>query len=143
VPEPDWERDDDTFAALRVELDEYFRGVRTCFDLELDPEGTPFQRRVWQALVEIPFAQTRSYGALARSLGIPGAARAVGRANGRNPIAIVIPCHRVIASDGSLAGYAGGVAVKRWLLEHEGSNRPTARNTRWLHAAGTDRLQLG
>jgi len=103
-------------------LREYFAGERSDFgDLELDPEGTDFQRRVWNALLEIPFGVTRSYGELAQAVGSPGAARAVGLANGSNPLWIVIPCHRVIGSDGSLTGYGGGLDRKRWLLEHEGA----------------------
>jgi len=103
----------------RRQLESYFAGRRRAFDLPLEPRGTPFQREVWQALRAIPFGETRSYGELARQLGRPAATRAVGAANGRNPIAIVIPCHRVIGADGSLTGYGGGMERKRWLLEHE------------------------
>jgi methylated-DNA-[protein]-cysteine S-methyltransferase len=103
----------------RVELDEYFAGRRTSFDIPLDPRGTPFQRVVWEALRAIPFGKTRSYGDLAAAIGRPKASRAVGAANGQNPIAIVIPCHRVIGADGSLTGYGGGMARKEWLLRHE------------------------
>ena len=91
------------------------------FDIPLAPRGTPFQQRVWQLLVQIPYGRTTSYGALARELGSPEASRAVGLANGRNPIAIVIPCHRVVGSDGSLTGYGGGLDRKRWLLDLERS----------------------
>lgn len=105
--------------ALAEQLAAYFAGSRTAFDLALDPVGTPFELAVWAALREIPFGQTRSYGQLARSLGNPAAVRAVGRANGRNPLAIVVPCHRVIGAGGTLVGYAGGVERKRWLLDHE------------------------
>jgi methylated-DNA-[protein]-cysteine S-methyltransferase len=101
------------------QLEDYFAGRSTTFDLPLDPRGTEFQRSTWRALLDIPFAVTWSYGQLARVVGRPRASRAVGAANGRNPIAIVIPCHRVIGSDGSLTGYGGGVRAKRWLLEHE------------------------
>ncbi len=103
----------------REQLGEYFQGRRTAFDLPLAPPGTPFQRAVWKELCAIPFGQTLSYGELARRVGRPGAARAVGAANGQNPIAIIVPCHRVIGADGSLTGYGGGVERKRWLLAHE------------------------
>lgn len=105
--------------AAAQQLGEYFAGTRTSFDLTLDPVGTPFQLRVWQALRDIPFGQTRTYAEQARVVGEPGAARAVGAADGRNPLSIVVPCHRVLGSSGSLTGYAGGVASKAWLLGHE------------------------
>ena len=105
-------------AAVR-QLEAYFAGDRTHFDLPLDMRGSPFQRCVWSALVDIPFGATRSYADLARLLDRPTAARAVGAANGRNPISIIVPCHRVIAGDGALTGYAGGIEAKRWLLAHE------------------------
>jgi methylated-DNA-[protein]-cysteine S-methyltransferase len=111
---------DPVLAAARAQLEEYFAGSRQTFDLPLDPAGTPFQRAVWSALVAIPFAATASYGEVAARVGRPRAVRAVGAANGRNPIAIVIPCHRVIGSDGTLTGYGGGLPTKRWLLAHEG-----------------------
>ena len=112
-------RDDTAFGSAREQLDAYFAGDLTTFDLPVKPEGTEFQQRVWKALQEIPFGQTCSYGELASSLGDPGASRAVGLANGRNPISIVIPCHRVIGADGSLTGYGGGIERKRFLLDHE------------------------
>lgn len=115
--------DDGAFAEVARQLAEYFAGTRATFDLPLAPHGTPFERRVWAALREIPCGETRSYGELARALG--SSARAVGRANARNPIAIVVPCHRVIGADGSLTGYAGGLAAKRALLEHEGALSPS------------------
>jgi methylated-DNA-[protein]-cysteine S-methyltransferase len=118
IPEG-WRRDDVVFADALAQLDEYFAGTRTQFELALAPQGTPFQRRVWDLLLEIPFGTTTSYGALARTLGDPLLARAVGLANGRNPIGIVVPCHRVIGADGSLTGYGGGLPNKRWLLDHE------------------------
>lgn len=102
------------------QLSEYFAGKRQSFDLPLAPEGTPFQQQVWQALQAIPFGETRSYGDLAASIGKPGAARAVGRANNRNPLSILIPCHRIIGADGALVGYGGGLTIKRRLLELEG-----------------------
>jgi methylated-DNA-[protein]-cysteine S-methyltransferase len=102
------------------QLEEYFAGTRTEFTLELDPEGTPFERRVWAHLLDIPYGQTRTYMQIAEALGDPKAIRAVGRANGRNPLAIVVPCHRVIGSNGDLVGYGGGLWRKEWLLAHEG-----------------------
>ena len=111
--------DDPALAAARRQLDAYFAGRLTRFDLPLHLHGTDFQRKVWNALLTIPFGRTTSYGALAKALGKPGAMRAVGLANGRNPISIIVPCHRVIGSDGSLTGYGGGIERKRWLLAHE------------------------
>lgn len=102
-----------------TQLREYFAGERTAFTLPLRPRGTPFELRVWDALREIPYGETTSYGALAAGLGEPGAARAVGRANGRNPIPVIVPCHRVIGADGSLTGFGGGLACKRALLDLE------------------------
>ncbi len=116
---PGWRRDDAALAEARVELTSYFAGELTEFTMQLAPEGTAFQRSVWAGLREIPFGETRSYGELADSIGCPGAARAVGLANARNPIAVVIPCHRVIGADGSLTGYGGGLDRKRRLLAHE------------------------
>jgi methylated-DNA-[protein]-cysteine S-methyltransferase len=105
------------------QLSEYFAGKRTAFDLPLDPEGTEFQRDVWRALTEIPFGQRASYADVARRIGRPEAVRAVGAANGANPIAVVIPCHRVIGRDGSLTGYGAGLPIKRWLLDFESGLR--------------------
>lgn len=101
------------------QLVEYFAGKRTSFDLPLDPQGTPFQRAVWDALLAIPYGETRSYGQLAKQLGNPNATRAVGAANGRNPISIVVPCHRVVGSTGKLTGFAGGLHTKSYLLDLE------------------------
>ncbi|ACL69573.1 methylated-DNA--[protein]-cysteine S-methyltransferase [Halothermothrix orenii] len=101
------------------QLNEYFTGQRRNFNLPLAPAGTDFQKKVWQELLNIPYGETCSYGDIARALGKPGAARAVGRANGKNPLPIVIPCHRVIGSNGELKGYACGLWRKRWLIEHE------------------------
>jgi methylated-DNA-[protein]-cysteine S-methyltransferase len=115
------ERDDDAFDAVKQQLDEYFAGMRTSFDVPLAPVGDTFQRRVWNELLRIPYGETRSYGAIAQLLGDKRLARAVGSANGRNPLAIIVPCHRVIGSDGSLTGYAGGLDRKRELLSREGS----------------------
>lgn len=105
---------------VMLQLDEYFSGRRRTFDLPLRLDGTAFQRRVWAVLLEIPYGATWSYGELARRIDNPKASRAVGLANGRNPISILVPCHRVIGADGSLSGYGGGVERKRWLLAHEG-----------------------
>jgi len=102
-----------------AQLQEYFTGVRREFDFELEPVGTEFERRVWAEVVRIPYGATDTYGAIANRLGDPGASRAVGLANARNPIAVVVPCHRVVASDGDLTGYAGGLWRKKWLLAHE------------------------
>lgn len=107
------------FADALSQLADYFAGRRTDFDLNLAPRGTEFQRAVWQALLEIPYGQTRSYGQIAAAIGRPGAARAVGGANNRNPIAVIVPCHRVIGASGALVGYGGGLPRKTWLLDHE------------------------
>ena len=111
-----WEPDDEAFPDAVEQLEAYFAGERTEFDLELDLVGTAFQRRVWAALLTIPYGETRSYGEIARQIGSPGAFRAVGLANGHNPIGIIVPCHRVIGSNGSLTGYGGGLDRKRALL---------------------------
>ena len=111
----------------RRELDEYFDGIRTTFDVPLDPQGTPFQQAAWQVLRTIPYATTITYAEQALRLGDANKARAVGAANGRNPLSIVVPCHRVIGSSGSLTGFAGGVDTKHWLLEFE--RRHTAART--------------
>jgi methylated-DNA-[protein]-cysteine S-methyltransferase len=103
------------------QLKEYFAGRRRTFDLKLDFTGTPFQRRVWKALLTIPYGETRSYGDIARQIGRPSAARAVGAANGRNPVSIVAPCHRVVGSTGTLTGFAGGLEAKAMLLALEGA----------------------
>jgi methylated-DNA-[protein]-cysteine S-methyltransferase len=116
-----WKRAEEPFARARDQLGEYFAGERVEFEVPAAGGGTPFQRRVWAALSEIPYGKTVSYGELARRIGRPAASRAVGMANGRNPISIVVPCHRVIGSDGGLTGYAGGVERKRFLLDLEGS----------------------
>lgn len=102
-----------------VQLGDYFAGTRQQFDLPLDFRGTAFQQRVWAALLAIPFGETRSYGAIAHTIGQPTASRAVGAANGRNPLSIIAPCHRVVGSNGALTGFAGGLAAKTWLIEHE------------------------
>lgn len=107
------------FSAVTRQLAEYFAGERTEFDLPLRPAGTDFQRTVWKALIEIPYGETISYGEVAVRIGRPGASRAVGLANGRNPIAVIVPCHRVIGSTGVLTGYGGGLERKRLLLDLE------------------------
>jgi len=117
--EPAWRRDDDAFAAARAQLEEYFDGRRTSFDVRLRMDGPEFERQVWEALREIPYGETTSYGQIARRIGHPEAARAVGVANARNPIAVIVPCHRVIGADGSLTGYGGGLERKRLLLDLE------------------------
>lgn len=108
----------------REQLAEYFAGTRHDFDLPLSPTGTDFQQRVWAALATIPFGETRNYAEIAEQLRCKGGQRAVGAANGRNPLAIVVPCHRVIGSDGRLTGYAGGLGRKQWLLAHEAGEIP-------------------
>ncbi len=105
--------------ATAAQLGEYFAGARRTFDLPIAPRGTGFQQIVWRKLVTIPYGETRSYGALAHAIGRPAASRAVGAANGKNPISIIVPCHRVVGASGGLTGYAGGLAAKRWLLDHE------------------------
>ncbi|MGH8218707.1 MAG: methylated-DNA--[protein]-cysteine S-methyltransferase [Steroidobacteraceae bacterium] len=118
-PGHDWVADRLSFEAAIAQLEEYFAGQRQSFDLPLAPEGTDFQRTVWQALTRIPYGETISYGELARRIGKPQASRAVGLANGANPLPIVIPCHRVIGADGSLTGFGGGLDIKRKLLALE------------------------
>ena len=115
----DWQNDDTIFSEALQQLAEYFDGVRQGFSLKLAPKGTPFQKRVWQELEKIPFAQTVSYGDIAKRIGNPKASRAVGMANSKNPIPIIVPCHRVIGKDGSLTGFGGGVGLKKQLLELE------------------------
>ena len=121
-----WEIDESAFPDAVEQLAEYFAGERTVFDLELHMVGTAFQRRVWTALQSIPYGETCTYGDIAREIGSPGAFRAVGLANGHNPIGIVVPCHRVIGANGSLTGYGGGLERKRALLELEKSRREPA-----------------
>jgi methylated-DNA-[protein]-cysteine S-methyltransferase len=129
--DPAWRRDPDALAVPARQLAEYFVGERQAFDLELRPAGTDFQRAVWDLLLEIPFGETTTYGALAATLGDPRKVRAVGLANGRNPISIVVPCHRVIGADGSLVGYGGGLERKRTLLAHEAEVVAGFRATLW------------
>jgi methylated-DNA-[protein]-cysteine S-methyltransferase len=119
APAPGQRRDDRWFVGIVDQLEAYFAGELTTFDMPLKLSGTHFQLRVWSELQRIPYGETISYGELARRLGNPAAVRAVGLANGRNPITIVVPCHRVIGADGSLTGYGGGLERKAWLLDHE------------------------
>lgn len=131
-------RSDMPFEEAIAQLRAYFAGERQSFDLPLAGEGTAFQKAVWTVLASIPFGETRSYAEIAVHIGKPGAARAVGLANGKNPISIIVPCHRVIGASGALTGYGGGLERKRWLLQHEGalaSARP-ARATHGAAAAG-------
>ena len=116
---PRWERSPTALRDVQVQMDEYFAGERTAFDAPLAMHGSEFEQRVWSALQEIPYGETASYGEIARRVGRPSAARAVGMANGRNPIAVIVPCHRVIGADGTLTGYGGGLERKRLLLELE------------------------
>lgn len=118
-PRPDWMEDAQPFAGATRQLAEYFEGRRRVFELNLKPHGTPFQLAVWEQLLAIPYGETISYGTLAKRLGNPNASRAVGLANGSNPIAIVIPCHRVIGASGKLTGFGGGIDVKEKLLALE------------------------
>lgn len=124
TPQPDWRRDTHRLAEAKRQLEAYFAGELLAFTLPLAARGTPFQRAVWDALCAIPYAHTTSYGKLAQHIERPRAVRAVGAANGANPLAIVVPCHRVIGADGSLTGYGGGLPAKRWLLAHERRHAP-------------------
>jgi methylated-DNA-[protein]-cysteine S-methyltransferase len=118
-PDADWTESAKPFREVAKQLSEYFQGRRTTFDLRLHPKGPPFQLEVWKALLAIPYGETRSYAEIARQIGRPAAVRAVGLANGRNPLPIVVPCHRVIGSSGRLVGYGGGLSVKQALLDRE------------------------
>ncbi len=104
----------------KIQLQEYFQGKRQTFDIPLESDGTDFQHNVWNTLLKIPFGETWNYGQLAQAIGNKNASRAVGAANGKNPISIIVPCHRVIGANGTLTGYAGGLNAKEWLLKHEG-----------------------
>jgi methylated-DNA-[protein]-cysteine S-methyltransferase len=124
VIDPSWHRDDLPFATVREQLEQYFDGARREFDVELDLSGNPFELKVWNALLRIPCGVTASYGQIATELGDAAAARAVGLANARNPVAVIVPCHRVIGADGSLTGYGGGLERKRFLLDLEAGVLP-------------------
>jgi methylated-DNA-[protein]-cysteine S-methyltransferase len=121
---PTWQRDDNAFAEVIDQLTAYFNGERQSFDVELSLDGNPFEKRVWDELLTIPYGETASYGQIAKRVGAPDAARAVGLANGRNPVAVIVPCHRVIGADGSLTGYGGGLERKRLLLDLESGVLP-------------------
>lgn len=123
-PESDWLRRNGVFHEVIAQLNAWFAGELYQFDLPLAPQGTPFQQRVWKALLEIPYGETRSYGDIARQIGKPTASRAVGAANGLNPIPIIIPCHRVIGSSGQLVGFGGGLPIKKQLLVLEQNHIP-------------------
>ncbi|MGA9852920.1 MAG: methylated-DNA--[protein]-cysteine S-methyltransferase [Gammaproteobacteria bacterium] len=122
-PEAGWEQSERSFREVVRQLKAYFAGKLTRFDLSLKPEGTEFQIKVWRALRTIPYGKTWSYGELARRIGKPAASRAVGAANGQNPLPIIVPCHRVIGADGSLTGFGGGLRIKQALLELESGER--------------------
>jgi methylated-DNA-[protein]-cysteine S-methyltransferase len=124
TPSPEWRREHEPFVDVIQQLSDYFAGERRQFDLPLALKGNEFELRVWAALPEIPYGETASYGEIARTIGAPTAARAVGLANGRNPIALIVPCHRVIGADGSLTGYGGGLPRKRYLLDLEAGALP-------------------
>ncbi|WP_035387372.1 methylated-DNA--[protein]-cysteine S-methyltransferase [Ferrimonas senticii] len=119
-----WQRDDQALALARQQLTEYFAGQRQQFQLPLAANGTDFQQQVWTALTTIPYGVTASYGEVAKQIGRPKAVRALGAANGKNPLAVVVPCHRVIGANGSLTGYNGGLAIKQFLLALEQSHKP-------------------
>ena len=119
--------DEDAIADVRRQVEEYCAGERTAFEIERAATGSAFQHAVWEALMDIPFGETRSYGEIARAIGQPKAARGVGAANASNPIALIVPCHRVIGADGSLTGYGGGLPLKRALLAHETAHRPASQ----------------
>ncbi|MEX2327596.1 MAG: methylated-DNA--[protein]-cysteine S-methyltransferase [Pseudomonadales bacterium] len=122
-PGVDWQRDNEAFDDVRTQLNEYFAGERKSFDVRLAPHGTRFQLDVLRALQQIPYGETRSYRDIATSIGRPRAVRAVGAANGRNPLPIIIPCHRVIGANGSLTGFGGGLETKKYLLDLEQSGK--------------------
>ena len=122
IPEESILEETELILQCKTQLDAYFRGERKGFDLPLLPKGTAFQQKVWKALTEIPYGETRAYGEIAAAVGNPKAARAVGMANNKNPIGIIIPCHRVVGASGKLVGYAGGMDRKEWLLELEKAN---------------------
>lgn len=125
APHDTWRRDDAQFVESSAQLTAYFAGELRAFDLELMPAGSPFQLAVWHALTDIPYGATTSYGEIANRLGRPSASRAVGAANGANPIPIIVPCHRVIGASGALTGFGGGIETKRWLLAHEQGRNPS------------------
>ena len=123
VPQEYIQEETELILNCKIQLEEYFAGNRKQFDLPLAPKGTDFQKRVWKALTDIPYGETRTYGEIAAAVGSPKAARAVGMANNKNPIGIIIPCHRVVGANGKLVGYAGGMEKKEWLLNLEQEKR--------------------
>ena len=123
VPQEYIQEETELILNCKIQLEEYFAGNRKQFDLPLAPKGTDFQKRVWKALTDIPYGETRTYGEIATAVGSPKAARAVGMANNKNPIGIIVPCHRVVGADGKLVGYAGGMEKKEWLLNLEQEKR--------------------
>jgi methylated-DNA-[protein]-cysteine S-methyltransferase len=135
LPLRDWQQDDNLqiIQTARKQIEEFFGGKRQSFELPLKPDGSEFQRQVWMELTRIPFGKTISYGELAKRIGKPDAPRAVGLANGKNPISIIVPCHRVIGASGKLTGYGGGLDRKVWLLEHEASVSGTKQPELALH----------
>ena len=148
IPDPTWVEDRRAFDAAARQLDEYFAGARQTFDLALTPRGTAFQQRVWTALLAIPYGETVSYGEIARRIEQPRSVRAVGLANGSNPIPIIIPCHRVIGSGGALTGYGGGLPIKRYLLDLERGRAPRGfedvdARMRWLEGPDAQRSLFG
>ena len=123
VPQEYIQEETELILNCKIQLEEYFAGNRKQFDLPLAPKGTDFQKRVWKALTDIPYGETRTYGEIAAAVGSPKAARAVGMANNKNPIGIIVPCHRVVGADGKLVGYAGGMEKKEWLKNLEQEKR--------------------
>ena len=123
VPQEYIQEETELILNCKIQLEEYFAGNRKQFDLPLAPKGTDFQKRVWKALTDIPYGETRTYGKIAAAVDNPKAARAVGMANNKNPIGIIVPCHRVVGADGKLVGYAGGMEKKEWLLNLEQEKR--------------------
>lgn len=130
-PRPGWMRSDGLFPKTKAQLAAYFAGTRRTFDLPLHPEGTAFQKSVWRALSDIPYGETRSYADITRAIGRPSATRAVGAANGANPLPIVVPCHRVIGANGTLTGFGGGLETKRFLLALEWRVEPAPPGGLW------------
>jgi methylated-DNA-[protein]-cysteine S-methyltransferase len=137
--DPTWEPSLLELKPVVDQLEAYFCGVHTRFDVPLDAQGTDFQRATWKALQQIPYAETRTYGDIARMIGQPKAARAVGLANNQNPIAIIVPCHRVIGANGKMVGYGGGLHRKRWLLQHEARFAKSAAASGDLFAEAAER----
>lgn len=134
-----WIERHDCFDVAKRYLQQYFARLNDCERPQLKLAGTPFQDRVWNELLSIPFGEVRTYGQIARAIGRPSASRAVGKAIGDNPVSIIVPCHRVIGGSGKLTGYAGGLAIKRWLLDHEACLSPTTHSPSALASSTVDR----